>query len=304
MPALAGVRPLPLSLPPLCSGKRWAATLALGLATALGPGRAAAAEFRVVGSDLLGAAFTRELGEYARRNGPDLALDLAGTRPGAAALVRGEADLGVLVLPAGEPPPRGPFISLPIAYQPVAVLVPAVSPWREVTVAQLLAAFGADDSGPAAPDPAARLVPVLLEAADGLTAPLFQHVALGGAPFRANLTRVTGRAALADRLRTLENGVALAPFVPAAGEPWRALPVVARPGTPAVPPSAEALEQGAYPWSLVVHLVLRRADAPRLRPLLRFLLAEEGAAALQAADFLAPSAATRRRLLAEWEQMR
>lgn len=296
--------------PVLCGGhpgvRPWArrlsaAAVALVLWGALAS--RAAAEWRVVGSDLLGAAFTRELGEFARRNGPDLALGLTGTRPGAAALARGEAELGLLVLPAGETPPRGPFISLAIAYQPVAVIVPAVSTWREVTVAQLVAAFGADDSGPATPDPAPRLVPVLLDAADGLTAQLFQRVALGGAPFRANLPRVTERVALADRLRTLENGCALVPFVPAAGAPWRALPVVSRPGTPAVPPTLEALEQGTYPWSLVVHLVLRRADAPRLRPLLRFLLTEEGAAALHAADFLPPSAATRQRLLAEWEQM-
>lgn len=90
--------------------------LAHSLCAALLPVAVAAAEIRVVGSDLLGEGFARAVAEFARQNDTAVKLDLRGTRPGLVDLEAGRADLGIFLLGAAEAPPSGDLVSRVMGY--------------------------------------------------------------------------------------------------------------------------------------------------------------------------------------------
>ncbi len=287
----------------------------LGLIAALGCGgmAAAAAEIRVVGSDLLGPDFARGVAEFSRLNDLAVKLDLTGTRPGAAELAAGRADVGLLLLPPGESAPTAGLTSRVIGYQVAVVAVPAASPLTQVTTAQLRGMFNASSGEAFTRWGELNLIgpwtsrPIALQALSpsaGLAWPLFQQVMLNGAAGRPALEFAATTATLQLRLRATDNSIAVTGLPPADGSGLKVLALAASPSDPAVAPTPEQVHRGVYPLRLPLYVSFRRADAPKLQLFLKFLLTDEAAAALVPAHFLPLPPGVRNQLVFELEEMR
>ena len=287
--------------------------LAHSLCAALLPVAVAAAEIRVVGSDLLGEGFARAVAEFARQNDTAVKLDLRGTRPGLADLEAGRADLGIFLLGAAEAPPSGDLVSRVMGYQVTVAVVPAKSPLTQVTVAHLRGIFGdsAKESFTRWGDLnltgewAAR--PIALHALSpqaGLAWPLFRRHILGETTPKAAVQLAATDGALAQRLAAADNGIGVSGAGVAGHAALRVLAVAAGPTEPAYAPTAENVHRGSYPLRLALHVAFPRAAAPQLQRFLKFLLADETAAALAPAHFVPLPRGARNQLVFELEEMR
>ncbi len=274
---------------------------------------ARAVEIRVVGSDLLGDGFARTVAAFARQDDTGVKLDLRGTRPGTEDLAAGRADVGIFLLPASEPPPVGAVVSRVMGYQVAVVVVPAASPLTQVTTGQLRGIFGevakegfarwGDLNLPG--EWAAR--PIALRAVapkDDLAWSLFQRVILQDAVAKAGVEFSANGAALAQRLLAAENSIGVAGAGVAGTPGLRVLALSAGPTEPAYGPTAENVHRGSYPLRLVLYVAFRRTAAPDLQRFLKFLLADETAAALAPAGFVPLPGGVRNQLVFELEEMK
>ena len=273
----------------------------------------APAEVRIVGSDLLGPTFAARLQAVAADAGVPVALELLGTRPGLGRLRAGEADLGILVLPPGEAPLAGDFFSREIGCHAAVVVVPEASPVRQLTLGQLRGVFA---SGPgetfatwgelgAGGDWRSRPIAAhALDAGASLAVSLAQRVVFEGAALKSSVLVAVETEVLARRVAAGDNAIGLTHCLPRPGSGLRALALAASVTVPAYGPTAENLHDGRYPLRLPLLLVMRRAAAPDLLPLLRALLSEPMAEALAATDFQPLPAAARNRAIFELEDVR
>ena len=273
----------------------------------------AAAEIRVVGSDLLGESFTRAVAGFARQNDAVIKLELRGTRPDLVELAAGHGELGLFLLPAGETPPGEPLVSRVIGYQVAVVMVPAASPLRQVTVAQLRGMFALAAGETFSRWGELNLIgewtsrPIALRAlapAAGLAFPLFQHAMLADGEAKATVEFPATEGALIQRLLAAENtiGVTGMPAADVAG--LRVLALAASPSDPAYAPTVENVHNGSYPLRMPLYVVFPRPAAPALQLFLKFLLSDTAAAALAPAHFVPLPVGVRNRLVFELEEMR
>jgi phosphate transport system substrate-binding protein len=274
---------------------------------------ARATEIRVVGSDLLGESFGRAAAEFARQNDTVVKLNLRGTRPGVDDLQLGRADLGVFLLPSDEPAPLDRLVSRVVAYQVAVVVVPSVSPLRQMTMPQLRGLY-AQTSGQTllrwgdvnlSGSWADR--PVLLRALAakaGLAFPLFQRVVLAGGEPNALLEYLPTEAAFAQRVATTDNAIGVTGLFPAEPAGLRVLSLAASPTDPAYAPTPENVHQGGYPLRMPLYVTFPREARADLLPFLKFLLSDEGAAALTPAHFVPLPVGVRNQLVFELEEMK
>lgn len=268
-----------------------------------------AADFRVAGSDLLGYELTKTLTGYTASDGAKLEIALEGSRPAYEALKSGRADVALITLPAGEEPDDAVFESVSVAWHRIAVVVPESVPLSHITVAQLLAIFGADapitynrwgDLGVAdglADSPITVHAPA---AGLGLTAEFFRRAVLNGGAFKAYVGRYTSAEDLASRLVGDNRVMVLASGLPAKAKGLKILSVAVRAEDPAFLPTPENLHSGDYPLRLPLRLVFRRDAVPRVLPVLRFMLDDSVAAALESAGIVPDPAVARRQKVAGW----
>lgn len=261
------------------------------------------AEFRIVGTDLLGADFLKSLYAAAGRHGLEVAIAFDGSRPGVEALKSGRADLALLVLPEEEKDAFAEFHAEPLAYHRVVVLVPASCPVQRISLAQLATIFGGrggspvntwGDLGATGEWSASSVVAIAPVTGAGVVLEYFRHLALGGGELRANIARYENVDELRARLVGESRTMALASFVPENAATMRPLAVSARPNGPAFLPTAETLHAGEYPLRLTLRLVAREERLVPLRPLVEWLRSEEAARAFERAGVV-PLPVTARR---------
>lgn len=281
----------------------------LGLSVLLAAAAPLAADIRLAGSDLLGDGFAAAMRQYSRESDTRVLVRLIGSRPGLELLRSGDADLGLFALPPGEVPPGEPFVSRVIAYQPAVVVVPEKLPLTQLTVAQLRGIFAAagaenyttwDQLGLTGEWSARGISLHVVEPRSALTWPLLRRELLNGAELKT-LALLGPLDRVAERVRTSASGIGLVPLVPKAGAGLRALALATSVRDPAYLPTAENLHDGSYPLRLPLYVSFRRADAPRLLPLLRFLFGEECGEALAESHFVPLPVAARHQLLFELE---
>lgn len=274
---------------------------------------AGAAEIRITGSDLLGDAFGRAAAVYARENDTVVKVDLRGTRPGIEDLRQGRADLGVFLLPPEEPAPLDRLVSRVVAYQVAVVVVPTASPLRQVTLPQLRGLYAQTSSQTLLRWGDLNLSapwadrPVLLRALApkaGLAFPLFQRVILAGGEPNASLEYLPTEAAFIQRLAATDTAVGVTGLFPAETSGLRVLSLAASPTDPAYAPTPENVHQGGYPLRMPLYVTFRREARADLLPFLKFLLSDEGAAALAPAHFVPLPVGVRNQLVFELEEMK
>jgi len=257
---------------------------------------AQAAELRVVGSDLLGLDFSKELYAFAGRADLRLALALDGSRPGLDELKAGRADLGLLVFAPGEEAGAVAFERRTIAYHRVVILVPAAAPLEQLTLDQLGGIFGVGgphdlsrwgELGPGPAWAASPITPRAPTAGAGLVAEYFRHAVLRDRAFKTNVVRYDQASELAAIFDGESRAIAFAAGLPSGATTAKLVALAARSGEPAFLPTLENVHSGDYPLGLPLALVFRRESAKVLLPLLRFLVSDEAAPLFERAE-LAP----------------
>jgi len=296
----------------LARGHRFVPVIAFAVAAALLT-VSAAAEIRVVGSDLLGPDFARAVETFARHNDSTVRLDLRGSRPGVADLGAGRADVGLFLLPPGETPAGEGLTNRVIGYQVAVVVVPAASPLTQVTTAQLRGIFSATPGDTFTRWGELNLIgawtarPIALRAlspAAGLAWPLFQRVILADASARPALEFAATPGDFTQRLLATDNSIGVT------GQPVAELPglkvlaLAAGPSDPACGPTPEQVHRGSYPLRMPLYVMFRRTEAPGLQLFLKFLLSDEAAVALAPASCLPLPLGVRNQLAFELEEMR
>jgi len=282
-----------------------------GFLLAAGP---AIAGTRIVGSDLLGPVLTPALQEYAQRHDTVITAEFAGSHAGWRQLQLGRADVALLTFPPGEPLPAAPYVCLPLASHVTMVLVDQTLPLGQLSFARLAGIFGATagirtarwGELELAGDWAARpIVPQIPGGDDDLTTALFRHLVLQDGVLQPGIT--TAPAGPTDPTQSQapsELGViVLARQQPPTGSGLKALAIARGDNDVAYAPTPENVDRGDYPLHWRVQVVFRRADAPRLFPLLRHLLGEEIAQGCAAAGLVPPPAGVRQRRIFELEQL-
>ncbi len=285
--------------------------LLVGLMCWQAGGALRAAEMRVVGSDLLGAEFSRSLLLAAGRVELALAVAFDGSRPGLEALRAGRADVALVSFPANEENALNEFSTIPLGWHRVVALVPVEAPLSQITLPQLAGIFGRDArddvqrwgelgvTGDWSNSPIKALVPVR---GTGLALELFRRLALGGNALKPLVVSYHPGDDLALLLRGDSRAVAIAGAPLAVSTPTKVLAVAAQAGEPAFMPSPENLDSGDYPLRLPVQAAFAKANLPRVLPLLRLLLSEESAEKIDRAGLAALSVTSRRRELRELEK--
>lgn len=266
---------------------------------------ATAAEFRVVGTDLLGLEFTREFSAQAARQGTMLRLAFDGSRSGLEAVTSGRADFALLVPANEEKSVPGNLKAMTFAYHVVAVLVPTECPVNAVTMDQLAGVFGApvSDAGTKVPRwgdlgaigewNVAPITPLVPDAGSGITAEFFRKVVLHGGAWRSQTQRYGTAAELENLLRGESRAMALAAGTPRGSVKVKTLAIARTSRTPAVAPTAETVHSGAYPLCLPVQAVFRADRADQLSALLGYLFSPGAAGVFERASLL-PLPATAR----------
>lgn len=284
----------------------WLAVFALGLCGGL------RAQIRVVGSDLLGPRFTAALEEFARENNLSISLELRGTRPGLELLESARADLGLLVVPPGETPPAGEFVSRAIACQPLVVVVPMRSPVTQLTHEQVRGIFAQGgvpaatwgDLGLVGEWRGRALVAHALQPESALVLAFARRTVLNGVELKPTVVLARDPEQLAQRVQSGESAVGLTNALPAEGSGLRAVALAPSVSDPAFTPTPEFLASGDYTLRLPLYVTLRRSSAQRLLPLLRFLLSDTAAETLAPAQFVGLPVGARNQLVFELEELR
>ncbi len=274
-----------------------------------------AADFVVVGSDLLGEKFSPALTAVALRAGLTLKLQLTGSRAGLDALQAGQADLALLVFAPQEKPPGAPFVMRPVAYHTVVAIVPAGLPLEQVSFAQLRAIYCASegdqppknwaDLGVPLSNEWAHLGvnPVISGPGGGLAYDLFRHMVLPSPGLRTVVTVESDGPAALNRLVGGANGVAIVAALPPGRKDLKALSVSRGTRDVPFPPTAENIVSGDYPIRLPLQAVFRADAAKRLLPLLRLLHGDAAAALWLDAQLVPLPASARAGQMAELEAM-
>ena len=284
-----------------------AAVRALGLvlASIAVAAAAAAADVRVVGTDLLGLEFSKALYAFAGRAGVSVALAFDGSRPGLDELKAGGAQAGLLVFAPGEEAGAAGFERVPLAYHRALVIVPAALPLEQLTFAQLDGIFGAGgltrwgQLGLDGEWTNSIIAPQVPAVGAGLAAEIFRHGALRDRAFKLNVGRFDSPDELALRLSGDSRVVAVVAAPPPAAFNARIVAVAAQTGEPAFLPTLENVHSGDYPLRLPLWLVFRREQTAAVLPLLRFLLSDEAVPLFERAQLAPlPSGARRQQVLA------
>ncbi len=250
---------------------------------------------RLAGSDLLDEALRPSLTEFAKQNDLELSLDMRGSRLGLEALQGGKADLALLVFGEQDPKPGPEFSSSVFGYLTSVVVVPADLSLTQISFPQLAGVFGANelvnhkrwsDVGALGNWAPRTISAMALRRSAGLSLDLFRYNVLQKPELKPTVALLDTPEEVYARLSGEEGGIAILPAPPpASGSKLKVLLVAkgARAGDVAYPPTSENLHTGDYPLRLPVHVVFRKGDAPKVGRVIKHLLADETAPALQAA---------------------
>lgn len=294
------------------SGGRWrAAVAALTCAWAVGAAAAEPAPVRLVASDLLGEEVAQAWQTQLAASGRSVTVALTGSRRGWTELQAGTAQVGLMMFSPTEKAPAAPFFAVPVAYHVVHVQVPRDLPLTQLTLGQLASIFGSGKSPPqrwgdvgvAGPGQSRAIAPRVLAPARSLTATLFRHVVLKDGAFAASVRVLADAGDLPGTIPNEAGAVLLTaqPLAPAAG--YKTVAIARDASAGAVQPSPEDVHRGDYVLRWPVQLVVRRAEAQALLPVLRELLGEDGAERLAQAQLVAAPAAARASLTFQLETM-
>lgn len=265
------------------------------LCTAL-PLIAAAADVRLVGSDLLRPALEKTLADAKPGPGRALRLRLEGSHSAMEELRAGRADLAVVVFGPDEPLPEGEFRLIPLAYQVVTFAVNDANPVRQVSYAQLGGIWGEKeplnirqwgDLGAAGAWALRSISPNMLDDPNLLAGDIFLHGVLKNPVFSTTILKLSTADELRLRVRVDSNCIGMFPGLLRDTAGLHVL-LVSRDGAD-VPfgPTPENIHTGDYPVRLPFYIAFNPLRTAELQPVVAALLGDNVAASLEKEGFVA-----------------
>ncbi len=266
--------------------------------------------FTVSGSDLVQTALEERLPELAAQRDLELSLALEGSMPAGRALDDGLADVAIMAIPDSDDNPKAGLRRIPLAFQISVVVVQGGNSLSDagggagalagLSTEQLSGIFGDSaersirewsDLGVRGGLVDDKINPLVVRSEDDFLAlELFKHTVMPNASLRGTVPiHATQEAAEAELLRDT-SAIGVLPGLPES-RLLRTVPVskgrTAGGGTnPAFGPSAENIYHGDYVLRLPFYVVFPETRTSEVEPVVRLLLSEEVAQALEAEGFV------------------
>ncbi len=241
---------------------------------------------RISGSDIVGPIVAAEVKGQVASAGGRLDTDFRGTYDALLDLRTGKSSAALMYLRDEREVPEiksGDWVAVPIAYQPVYVVVHRANKATEIDLATLAGLYGKSndtrfDTWRCLPESGLSQGPLALapHPGKGLAVSLFRAEVLGGADLKDSVRFAANDAEVESRAASTVNAIVLLSRPPRSGN-MKVLSVAdGRPGKPrqAYAPTASNLNTGDYPLRITLFAVSRKADLVEARPALRAMLSE------------------------------
>ncbi|WOO40933.1 PstS family phosphate ABC transporter substrate-binding protein [Rubellicoccus peritrichatus] len=264
------------------------------------------AEDALVGSDLLSEPLIGPLEEFAKKSEIELSLDFIGSLPAINALHDGDATIGLIAIPQGDPLPEDRLRLIPFAYQVAFVLFNANNPLSELSIPELARIYalnasphidrwGQLDAGGAL---MTRTVQPFISSPQGsVVTELFKSEALSSRSIGSSVAMLTSSSELID-LISADLGAIGVSNRPASGSETKSISIsTGEAGSFAFGPTPENIYYGDYPLRLPFYIAVPTGDLPKQREIIAFLLSDEVASVLEKAGFVPLSENVRKRTL-------
>jgi ABC-type phosphate transport system substrate-binding protein len=260
---------------------------------------------RIAGSDLLGAGFAGEITAFARKQGVEVSIAMAGSRDGLEKVKTGQADLAFVALPPGETMPTQPLQARLWACHVAMVVVPSSQPVDRLSLAQLAGIFAVEGQadirqwGDLGAGGEWRQRAIISHAMTtgvegGLALELLRHDVLRATSLKSNVNLHKKYDGWLDALATDGGGdIALIPWIPPARNDLKVLALSVDANQPAFGPTPENVHSGDYPLRWPVYVVMAADAAGSLRPWLEFLWSDQGAVVAEKARLVPLPASAR-----------
>lgn len=260
-------------------------------------------EIRMAASDLLADFISEPLKAFAKENKLDFKIDAIGSLPALDRLRSDEIDLAILAIPEGAEIPRDEFSVYPFAYDTAVVAVNSSNPLNEITIPRLGGIFGGNEefnfntwgelglSGWGT----RNIKPLAGPSEGSISLELFRHSVFSGGAMKTGVDVVRPNEieeALAGNISTIGILSALPK-----NRKLKVLMISEGPGSPAFGPTAENIHLGDYPIRLSFYIAFNSRDEKKVKPVLRALLSEDIAKALNSNDLFALPDIVRSQLL-------
>ncbi len=256
----------------------------------------------IAGSDLLRPIIEAPLTKAAEEAGITLNLNLSGSVQGRKLLEEGSAALGILAIPQGQTAPEG-FLQFSYASQVATVVVHNSNPLAELSLAQLASIFGQSGQrnirqwGEMDLGGAWSTRSINLNAVRGdslLTMEIFTSMVMQGVNYKPQIRFFPSADALIQATAEDVTSISIIPYRPRLDSRLKIVALKESPTDFSYRPTPEAVQFGDYPLTLSFVLYYSEANRDSIKPLLRTLLSDELANALNAAGFVPMTAMDRR----------
>ena len=261
-----------------------------------------AEEVRIAASDLLAPFIQAPLEAYGAEHEMDLKIESIGSLPAVERLKSNEIDLAIIAVPAGQEPPRDQFRVYPFAYNIAVVAVNESNPLDEISLGRLGGVFGANeefnynswgDMGLSGWGNRS-IKPLAGQLSDSVSLELFKYTVLGGRAMKVAVDVVKDEEVEGLLLSDAASIAILSRLPKKKGV--KALMVASSKGAPAFGPSEDNVHFGDYPIRLPFYIIFNPRDEARLKELVRVLLGDEVAKALNDNNLVALPSTVRRQL--------
>lgn len=291
--------------------KPFIVSLCLAVAAAV---TAADARLKIAGSDLLDPALTGAIEEFAAAENIEIEVAFKGSYPAMEAIKSGAVDLAVVAIPQGGEQPAEPYQTLRLASKVVAVAVSQNNPMNQITIQQLGSVFGQGEGSVMTRwgdlgltgEWASRAIAgrSISRERHALAVDLFRHQALGARSMKANIAESPDLASIQAALRDDAGSIAIIHRVPTDASGIKILPIASTSSDFAHSPTPETIASGDYPLTLPIHIVFS-GDSPgeEVKDLLRFLLSDQAAEAIEASDLTPLPGPVRQRRIFDVERL-
>lgn len=242
-------------------------------------------EIRLLASDLISHFISQPLRTLAETADLDLKINSSGSLPAIDRMRANETDLSIIAIPEGSETPEG-FSTYPFAYDAAVIAVNSGNPLDEISMTRLGGIYGTNEeynfntwgqlglSGWAS----RNIKPLAGPAEDSISLEIFRHGVLAGGPMKPSVGMLRDNEieeALAGNITT----IGILSQLPK-NKNLKVLMLSRAEGSPAYGPSLENIHVGDYPLRLSFLVIFNPRDTDKVKPVLRMLLSEEVAAAL------------------------
>ncbi len=247
---------------------------------------------RIAGSDFLAGAFTSRFDAYTSAAVAAVEVDMKGSLPGMAALTDGSADIAVLALKPDEASPGEPWVSRPLAYNAVCVVVHPRNPLTQIRLERLAGIFGQGEEFDFSQwgdlgitDWGKRgIKPLLMDRRHDLSQEMFRNVVLSHREFKPTVSTMADPRQMIDAIRTDEAAIGVLGRVPGSTA-IKLLPLAIGSGETPLVPSPENIHSGRYPLRMPFVVVYAGNPPDAVREVLTDVFSADLAKAIRDSGF-------------------